>query len=59
MPAETFIDNETYDALIDALLAPKEPTLDPRGQLVEILGDAGVWPRLCLVERVKEAIRAN
>jgi len=59
-PDETFIDTETYDALLDALLAPRQPSLDPRGQLVEILGGAGgIWPRLVLHDRIREAVSAN
>ncbi|WP_127559047.1 hypothetical protein [Nioella ostreopsis] len=49
-----YIPNEAYDRLVDELLHLK-PTLDPRGQIVEVLGEFGeIWPESC-----REAIEAD
>ena len=48
---DTYIDNARYELLLQAILNPT-PSLDPRGQLIETLGEiGGVWPVSCLADR--------
>lgn len=45
--ADHYLPDEAYDRLVSALLNPA-PTLDPRGQIVEALGEFGeIWPEAC------------
>ena len=42
-----YIDDGVFDALVFRLLHPA-PSLDPRGQVVELLVSAGLAPQCCL-----------
>ena len=47
---DTYIDNARYELLLQAIMHPT-PSLDPRGQLIETLGEiGGVWPVSCLAD---------
>ena len=47
-PLDSFLPAATFNHLVDAILNPA-PSLDPRGQLIETLGNiAGVWSDECL-----------
>lgn len=49
-----YIEDARYELLLQAILNPK-PTLDPRGQLIETLGEIGdLWPMSCLADRDPE-----
>ncbi len=46
-----YISDARYELLLQAILNPT-PSLDPRGQLIEALGEiGGLWPMSCLAER--------
>lgn len=50
-PADHYLPDENYDRLLQAILHPV-PSLDPRSQLIETLGEiGGVWPRSINPER--------
>ena len=45
--SDHYLPEAQYEILLQALLHP-EPSLDPRGQLIETLGElGGVWPVSC------------
>lgn len=50
-----YLSDEAYDALLDHLeQALTNASLDLRTALIEVLGDAGVWPLRCLEDRLQE-----
>lgn len=48
MNADQFISAEAYRLMLDKIVgALANPSFDLRTQLVEVLGDAGIWPDYC------------
>jgi hypothetical protein len=48
---DTYIDDARFELLLQAILNPT-PSLAPRSQLIETLGEiGGVWPISCLADR--------
>ena len=54
-PIDTYLPVTTYNQLIDSLMTPA-PHFDRRTQLVELLGNAGVWPMSCLADHDAEEL---
>ena len=53
-----YVPTDTYRVMLDEIMAaPANPGLCLRTRLVEILGDAGVWPISCLEDRLEEKQR--
>ena len=47
-PTDSYMPASAYNRMLDAILNPA-PSLDPRGQLIELLGtQAGIWSDECL-----------
>lgn len=50
-PTDHYLPNAAYELLLQALMHPT-PSLDPRSQLIETLGEiGGVWPVSCLADQ--------
>ncbi|MBB5723195.1 hypothetical protein FHS72_002832 [Loktanella ponticola] len=50
-PTDHYLPNAAYELLLQAILNPT-PSLDPRSQLIETLGEiGGLWPMSCLADR--------
>lgn len=55
---DSYVADAAYAAALDQIEgALRNPGFDLRTRLVEILGEAGVWPIKCLEDRLKERRR--
>lgn len=53
-----YLATDAYRTMLDEIIAaPADPGLCLRSRLVEILGNAGVWPISCLEDRLDEKQR--
>lgn len=53
--AETYLHTATYRTMLDRLVeAYADPGHDLRTRLIEVIGEAGVWPMFCLEDRQEE-----
>lgn len=51
MSANHYLDTDTYRTMLDRIMrAVANPGHDLRTELIEIMGDAGIWPSYCRPE---------
>lgn len=55
---QAYVPTAAYWSMVDRIIAaPSAPGLCLHSKLIEILGDAGVWPISCLEDRLEERQR--
>lgn len=54
----SYLADQTHRTLVDRLaMAHIDPGYDLRSTIIEILGDADIWPIMCLEDRLEERQR--